>query len=142
MNAPPVRLEDAQLDERSDVLDGRPGTGGNLLLGQAVGLSGACGNIGEEGGIGYEPVMARLRAEVVRLSFVLGGRRGIVGVHPHPADGVRRHGHLNPPGAWAAVLGGEAKQDANQLSLDEGIDGVRANLNRFEARAWLLGCRR
>ena len=40
----PSRLEDAQLDELSDVLDGRPGTGGNLLLGQAVGLSGACGS--------------------------------------------------------------------------------------------------
>ena len=39
----PSRLEDAQLDERSDVLDGRAGTGGNLLLGQAVGHPGACG---------------------------------------------------------------------------------------------------
>src|SRR6266511_4544503 len=43
--------------------------------------------------IRHERVVAGLRTEVVRPPLVLGGRRRVICIDPHPADGIRGHCH-------------------------------------------------
>ena len=89
-------LEDPEVLELSDVFDARPRTLCQLVFGDRVALRSRNASGDVRDGVRHKRILAGFRTEVVRIPFVLGSHRRVVGIDPHPADGIGDYRHDSP----------------------------------------------